>query len=352
MTGEPRGRSDGGETPGFTPAGKTGMMRSVIRVTAPAAALLLAGAAVFAADDEPGLGPPPLYDELREAEPEPAGHIRGGRLWIDRFEFELERGDLYLVPPIGGRSPVAVFLGRGTLRAWPPDGVEHQQLRKLIDEDHIEEEFERFVFWFTGDLDERLRALVTNPPAPGGRSGRAARRQHGRAVDLLDDRREALLEDRLRNPDARVALDRWRAAAGLAAPADRPYFFAELDGREHDWFSIEIEPRDLEEVTIGKFDRRRKLLDVWMGFHALDEFAPALVEPTLGRFPPRSGDRRARPSRRRAGRRRMELPRLRPVAPLSRPRRRTLAPADAGLPHRRRHGPSRATATSGRAWRW
>ena len=248
-----------------------------------AAGLLLAGAAAFAADDEPGLGPPPLYEELRGAEPEPAGHVRGGRLRIDRFEFELERGDLYLVPPLGGRAPVAVYLGRGTVRAWPPDGVEHQQLRKLIDEDFLEEEFERFVFWFTGDLDERLRALVTDPPSAGG--GRRARRQRERAADLLADRREALLEDRLRNPDARVALDLWRAASGLAGPADRPYFFAELDGREHDWFSIEIEPRDLEEVSIGTFDRRRKLTDFWMGFHALDEFEAGTVEATVGRFP-------------------------------------------------------------------
>lgn len=248
-----------------------------------AAGFLLAGAAAFADDDEPGLGPPPLYEELRGAEPEPVGHVRNGRLRIDRFEFELRRGDLYLVPSLGGRAPVAVYLGRGTVRAWPPDGVEHQQLRKLIDEDFLEEEFERFVFWFTGDLDERLRALVTDPPSAGG--GRRARRQRERAADLLADRREALLEDRLRNPDARVALDLWRAAAGLAGSADRPYFFAELDGREHDWFSIEIEPRDLEEVAIGTFDRRRKLTDVWMGFHALDEFEAETVEATVGRFP-------------------------------------------------------------------
>ena len=248
------------------------------------AASMIAGSSARAADDEPGLGPPALYDELREAEPEPAGHIRGGRLWIDRFEFELERGDLYLIPPVGGRAPVAVYLGRGTLRAWPPDGVEHQQLRKLIDEDFLEEEFERFVFWFTGDLDERLRALVTEPPGAGG--GRRARRQAERAVDLLEDRREALLEDRLRNPDARVLLRPWRSASGLADDAgERPYFFAEIDGREHDWFSIEIEPRDLEEVAIWKFDRRRKLTDVWMGFHALDDFETATISATLGRFP-------------------------------------------------------------------
>ena len=247
-----------------------------------AAASVLAAGGARAADDEPGLGPPPLYDEQREAEPEPAGHVRGGRLRIDRFEFALERGDLYLTPPVGGRSRVAVFLGRGTVRAWPPDGVEHQQLRKLIDEDFLDEEFERFVFWFTGDLDDRLRALVTDPPSAGG--DRRARRQRERAADLLEDRRETLLEDRLRNPDARVAFDLWPAASGLAPP-DRPYLFAEVDGREHDWFSIEIEPRDREEVAIGKFDRRRKLTDFWMGFHALDEFEPAAVAPTIGRFP-------------------------------------------------------------------
>ena len=259
-----------------------------LRISVPlaTAVLLTAGAltpgAVAAAGDEPGLGPPPLYDELRAAEPEPAGHIRGGRLWIDRFEFELQDGDLYLVPPVGGHSPVAVYLGRGTVRAWPPDGVEHQQLRKLIDQDFLEEEFERFVFWFSGDLDERLRALVTEPPP--ARGGRRERRQRERAADLLEDRREALLEDRLRNPDARVALDLWQAASGLAAP-DRPCFFAEIDGREHDWFSIEIEPLDLEEVAIGEFDRRRKITDVWMGFHALDEFEPETREATVGRFP-------------------------------------------------------------------
>ena len=266
----------------FCPSRTLRTVRSIAGSLA-ATFFLLFGGVASADDDEPGLGPPALYDELREAEPEPAGHIRGGRLWIDRFELDLERGDLFLTPPDGGRSRVAVFLGRGTVRAWPPDGVEHQQLRKLIDEDFLEEEFERFVFWFSGDLGERLRALVTDPPAAGG--GRRARRQRDRAADLLEDRREALLEDRLRNPDARIALDLWRAESGLAAPGERPYLFGEIDGREHDWFSIEMEPRDLEEVTIWEFDTRRKLTDVWMGFHARDEFEPALVDPTIGRFP-------------------------------------------------------------------
>ena len=247
-----------------------------------AAAVLLAGGlaaarVVAAADDEDeGLGPPALYDELRRARPEPAGRISGGSLWVDRFEFALEEGDLYLVPPVAGRVPIAVFLGRGTVRAWPPDGVEHQQLRKLIEEDYLEEEFERAIFWSTGGLDARLREMAGGPP------GREAKK----AADLLDDRREANLEQRLFNAESRVLMELWRAAAEPPLPAaDRPYFFAEIDGEEHDWFSIEVEPRVLEEVGVGQFDRHRKISNTWMSFHALDNFEPETVEPALGRFP-------------------------------------------------------------------
>ena len=249
---------------------------------AAAAALLLAGGTVgtrviaAAADDDEGLGAPPLYDELRRARPAPAGHISGGSLWVDRFEFTFEEGDLYLTPPVAGRAPIAVFLGRGTVRAWPPDGVEHQQLRKLIEEDHLEEEFERAIFWSTGDLDARLRALASG--APG--------REVKKAADLLDDRREANLEQRLFNVESRVLMELWRAAAEPSLPAgDRPYFFAELDGEEHDWFSIEVDPHVLEEVGVGQFDRHRKIGNTWMSFHALDNFEPETVEPALGRFP-------------------------------------------------------------------
>ena len=99
------------------------------------AAVLAIGSPCFgaaAADDaeDEALGPPPLYDELREARPEAVGRIRDGRLEIDRFAFELTGGDLYVVR-LGEHIPIAIYLGRGTVRAWPPNGVEHQQLRMM-----------------------------------------------------------------------------------------------------------------------------------------------------------------------------------------------------------------------------
>ena len=70
--------------------------------------------------DEEGPGPPPLYQELREAEVSYAGEIRGGRFRVDRFEIELQEGRLYLVPEIGGAVSTAVFVGDGRLRGYPP----------------------------------------------------------------------------------------------------------------------------------------------------------------------------------------------------------------------------------------
>ena len=247
-----------------------------------AAAVILAVAATAPVaaqeDDTGGLGPPALYEQVVEAAPEPAGRIApGARLQVDRFEFSFDGGDLYVVPPIGGRDTIAVYLGRGTLRAHPPDGVELQQLQKLIDADTIEEPFDRFVVWFTGDLGTRLRALA-DPGAPG--------RDARRAADLLDDRRESLLEHRLLNPDARVAMELWRAAADPPLPdAARGFVFAEIDGREHDWITVELEPWYREEVGVLRHNRGRRLTEVWLGSHALADFDPATVAPTVGRFP-------------------------------------------------------------------
>ena len=96
-------------------------------------ALLVMPAAALAShvDDEADdqahepLGPPPIYEELREARLEHAGRIRDGRLRTERFEFELTDGHLYLLAPVAGRVMAAVFLGDGQVRFYPPDAVEH-----------------------------------------------------------------------------------------------------------------------------------------------------------------------------------------------------------------------------------
>ena len=235
-------------------------LRYHLRAALPAALLALPPAAGLAAQAEDAPLRPPTYEALRAARLEPAGRIDGGTLRIDRFTFELAGGDLYVLPDGGRGGDIAVYLGDGVVRCYPPDGVEHQQVEKFLDADLLEEPFDRFVFWLAGATGARLRALADGPPG----------RRAGRANDLLEDRREALLEHQFHNPDSRLLPD---LLAPTPAPARRPpYFYAQIDGDDHGWFSIEVEPRAREEVTVFRFDQRRKVRNVWMGFHALAEF--------------------------------------------------------------------------------
>ena len=252
--------------------------RPALRLAAAVAALpglvLAAGAR---GDDEDALGPPPAYEALVETRLEPAGRIDGGSLQIDRFEFELTGGDLYLLPRDDERVTVAVYLGDGVVRCYPPDGVEHQQVEKFLDEDFLEEEFDRFVFWLAGPAGRELRALAAGPPG----------RQAGRANDLLEDRREALLERRHENPDSRLLFDILAPASTIPAPRRPAYFYAQVDGDDEDWFSIEIEPLAREEVSVSRFRRRdrRNYRNTWLGFHALVEFGEDVAAQALRGFP-------------------------------------------------------------------
>lgn len=243
------------------PAARRRGVRGVLRAGVALVVLTALAPAPAAASDDDGLGPPPAYRALVETRLAPAGRIEGGSLRVDRFVFELTGGDLYLLPRPDERVTVAVYLGDGVVRCYPPDGVEHQQLRKFLDEDFLAEEFDRFVFWLAGPAGARLRALA------GGAPGRQARR----ANDLLADRREALLERQRENPDSRLLLDLLDPAPHRADPRRPPYFYAQLDGDDHGWFSIEIEPRAREEVAVFRFDRRN-VRNTWLGFHALTEF--------------------------------------------------------------------------------
>ena len=224
-------------------------------------------------EDDSGLGPPTWYTDLRTAEIEPAGHINNGTLTIDRFTFEFNEGNLYVARSIDDQLPIAVYLGQGRVHATPPDGVELQQLRKLIDADVLDESFDRAVFWLTGALSAQLHALADTTPVPDAR----------KATALLEERRERLLEDQLANPDSRVFAELWHNTLDTQLPvSDQPYFYADIDGEKHDWFSIEIEPNEREEVRVSRFEDRHDTTNVWMSFHALDDFTAA---DTSVRFP-------------------------------------------------------------------
>ena len=196
------------------------LQRHALRGAAMAALAVLPLAAAQDGRDGDEPEPPAAYQAMVDAALEPAGRVDAGALRIDRFEFELTGGDLYVLPHGSAAGDIAVYLGDGVVRAWPPDGVEHHQLEKFLDEDLLEEHFDRFVFWLTGDAGARLRALAAGPPG----------RRAGRADDLLADRREALLEHQFHNPDSRLLLDLVAPASAPSPPRRPPYFYAQIDG--------------------------------------------------------------------------------------------------------------------------
>ena len=237
------------------------------------AALSLPLASQEPAEPEP-LGPPTLYDRLREAELRPVGHITDGRLTVDRFEFTLTDGDLYLLSPTLGRAAVAVFLGDGLIRCYPPDGVEHQQLERFLDDDDfLDESFDKFVFWFSDDTGKQLLALADAMPG----------RDADDANDLLKDRRHDLLEEEFINPDSRVLVDLLEADRQIAPT--HGYFLGQIDTDDHGWITVEIEPREPEEVSIYRFDNARNIADIWMGFHALWDFDTNVTASVFDGFP-------------------------------------------------------------------
>ena len=233
---------------------------------AAALAIALAGAPAGSdatarpADDRPD--PPELYRQLREARPEPAGELRNATLEIDRLELTFERGQLYLLPEIGGRLTGAVFLGDGTARLDPPDEVERGQLDRHLDSEVLDMEFERAVFRFTDDTGEQLLRQAT----PGGRADRS------RAHDLWKERHEKARDERLYDVDARVLADLVDLQHGALDPRGG-IVWADIDG-DH-WFTVDVDPGRQEEIFVTRSRGRDRLRDVWTAFHLRDDYEVA-----------------------------------------------------------------------------
>ena len=229
-------------------------------------------APVTAQDDE--ATEPTRYATLLTEQTTHAGRIVDQRLRIDRFELELTDGRLYLGPEVDGIHSIAVYLGAGRLRAFAPDAVEHQQLRKLSDEHAVDERFERFVLWSAGTTIPSLRELA----APGGEG------DPDRAARYLDDRREDRIKGQLDNPDARVLDDLFRREAGTFR-AGRAYLLLDIDTKDEGWLTIARDPDEREEMALYKHDGWRKVWDYWLRFHTLADYGPEHAASVLDGYP-------------------------------------------------------------------
>ena len=71
-----------------------------------------------------------LYEELVSLRPQPQAVAAVSELVLRRDvgRFTFERGNFYLLKPVGGRVVGAVFVGRGTFSFAPPTAMERERL--------------------------------------------------------------------------------------------------------------------------------------------------------------------------------------------------------------------------------
>ncbi len=217
----------------------------------------------------------PHYSELQAAELRHVGPLAGHELRVDRALFRFERGELYLLDPVADLGTGAVFIGKGRFELVPPDRVERQQVDKYFDQETVDTEFKELTLRFTDDTAERLRALA-------GTGGRADVRK---ARKIWRDRHKAVLNDRLVDLDARVAMDLAEIRAGTARP-DSPFFFAEIEAKGG--LTLEIDSFNTEEIRLYKSHGADRAWDNWTSFHRERDYAPlAPGDETLARLPVR-----------------------------------------------------------------
>lgn len=223
------------------------------------ATVVLSAAAGPAAPGPPALPEPPdLYAALRQVELRHAGQVRDATFEVDRARIHLQEGELYLTEPVHGIVTGAVFRGEGRFELEPPDAIERHQVKRFLDEERVDLEFEEAVLRFTGDHGERLAALART----GGSD------DTDRARRLWRDRHDKALKDRYANLHSRVLED---LLDGDVTPA--PFFAGDFDAEG--WFTFEVDPRRQEEVQLYRARGDRRPWDVWSGFHSLPEYQTA-----------------------------------------------------------------------------
>lgn len=86
----------------------------------------------------------------------------------DAARLTLERGTLWLLSPVGGRTVGAVFRGEGRFTFAPPLAAEQIELRRFADTSALDEAITEVVLLFADSTPEQLRGLAFGPgDAPG-----------------------------------------------------------------------------------------------------------------------------------------------------------------------------------------
>jgi hypothetical protein len=201
--------------------------------------------------------PQQLYSSITAYRIAYSSSIQDLKLIRDASSFEFKSGRIDIIEPVRGRYHAAVFEGEGLFILSPPTQIERDQLKKFIESEKLEEEFENAVFRFTDDTGEDLMAALgieSLPDAPEQQESKECRESKTR-----------IMKQHLRNIDSRVLCD--------IVSGEKDYFFAEIASRNRGKFIFEIDPHSREEVSLVQFKKNPwEFIDTWCSFHLADQY--------------------------------------------------------------------------------
>lgn len=183
----------------------------------------------------------------------------------DRVTITFREGALYFPAPIDGSVRGAVFLGRGTFQAAPPDDLERDYVRRMLKADEVASDFKTAVLRFTDDSYSVLGEGARRDPAPPRT-----------AVKLAAELDPRVLKETGANLSARQLV----SILNQESPG---FFFGEFDGGRRKRFDFVLDAQSRlpasnfgidagERGLIYAFDQILGRSDVWMAFHGEEEY--------------------------------------------------------------------------------
>lgn len=168
-------------------------------------------------------------------DPTRAGQVEGLTLVRDAGSFVLHRGALYLLQPVAGSVPGAVFVGEGQFTLDAPFAVEQAELRREFGGDKAVLPFRSAVFLFTDSTAAAWTDLLTGLPGTYGDPDRE-----------VEEALKYLVDDGVVAPSVMAPL----------VNREPGFFYAHFAWDRGDPRFFTFDPRQEEEVTLAVKSRR------------------------------------------------------------------------------------------------
>jgi len=171
--------------------------------------------------------------------PDDALSVAGVEIGLGPALLEIERGSLFPVSPVAGRTLEWIFVGQARFRLEPPDAIEAGQLELFTGERFLETPVEEAVLVLA---DPRWLSALPSRTAPAGVSPELRERAESvqRAWLARTERRQAGIESAL-----------FKCLAG--DPPFQQYFALWVDSRELGPFLYHLDPDQQEPVKLSSF---------------------------------------------------------------------------------------------------